>query len=315
MIEPDEPKRNKYNIIIRNLIVLLFLVTIIIIFSITVDGFFSLQSFNLILRQVSVLGILSVGLTLVILSGGIDLSVGALLALSVNLGGLGIKTGFHAIPVFLIIIFVGIILGFLNGFIVNSFQVPAIIVTLATMNIFRGITIIVTNSAWVSPLPNSVTFLGKGPVPLIIFLFIIILFTFIERKTKFGRNIFAIGGNTQAAVYSGVPLKKYTIIIYGICGLLSAVAGIVFMGRTGNIQPQVGVGWEMNAIAAIVVGGTSIWGGSGSVLRTLLGTVLMGVILVGLTMYGINPYWQGAITGAIIIGAIALDSIRLNKYE
>jgi len=138
-------------------------------------------------------------------------------------------------------------------------------------------------------------------------------FIFITLYTRFGRNLFAIGGAETATIYSGVPVRRYKVIVYMISGALSALAGMILVGKSGFIQPQAGTGYDMSAIAAVVIGGTSIFGGSGGVLGTFLGSVMLGLILAGLTMLAVNPYWIGLITGALIILAISMDSIRSAK--
>ena len=212
--------------------------------------------------------------------------------------------------VYLFIIALGFMLGSVNGFLITRLKVPAIIITLGTMSIFRGVTMVITKGIYITPIPSIYLWIGKGYVPFICLFVLLVLFITIARTTRFGRNLFAIGGNEEAARYSGVPVDKYRFIVYIISGVLSAVAGIIFVGRSGFVQPQAGVGYEMNAIAAVVIGGTSIFGGSGSVLGTFLGSVLMGIILAGLTMLAVDPYWQGVVTGLLIILAISLDSIR-----
>lgn len=299
----------------RNILVFFLLIIIIAIFSLTIDGFFAIQNFNNISRQIAVLGIISVGMTLAILSGGIDLSVGSILALSISIGGIGITNGWSISVVYPLIIAVGLLLGAINGALITKLNIPAIIVTLGTMNIFRGAAMVITNGVWVSPIPSEFLIIGKGYIPAAILVIIFIVFIVVNTYTKFGRNLYAIGGNEQAAIFSGVPVIKYKMYIYIISGFLCPIAGILFIGRSGFVQPQVGIGYEMNAIAAVVIGGTSIWGGSGSVLKTLVGAIFMGVIIAGLTMLGVNPYWRGAIIGLLILIAISVDSIRYYRIR
>jgi ribose/xylose/arabinose/galactoside ABC-type transport system permease subunit len=204
----------------------------------------------------------------------------------------------------------GLFLGVINGFLVTRIAVPALIITLGTMNIYRGVIMVITQGRYITPIPSSYSALGSGFVPFIIFAAVLGLFIFVTLRTRFGRNLFAIGGSEQSAVYSGVPVRRYKMIVYVISGFLSALAGMILVGKSGFIQPQAGLGYELNAIAAVVIGGTSIFGGSGSVLGTFLGSVLMGLILAGLTMLAVNPYWIGLITGVLIILAIALDALR-----
>jgi ribose/xylose/arabinose/galactoside ABC-type transport system permease subunit len=295
---------------LRELPILLYLAIMIAVFSIAVGGFFSLKNFENISRQIATVGIVSVGMTLIILTGGIDLSVGAMLSFAINIGGLGIVAGWPMWIAYPFMLLLGLVLGWLNGFLITRIAVPALIITLGTMNIYRGIIMVITKGRYITPIPKIYEAIGSGFVPFIILALVLAAFIYVSLSTRFGRNLFAIGGSEQSAVYSGVPVRRYKMIVYTISGVLSALAGMILVGKSGFIQPQAGLGYEMSAIAAVVIGGTSIFGGSGSVLGTFLGSVLMGLILAGLTMLAVNPYWQGLITGVLIILAIALDTVR-----
>ena len=308
-------KKNKLFSNLRNIIVLLFLILVIAIFSFTIDGFFAEANFNNISRSIAVVGVIAAGMTLAMLSGGIDLSVGSIMAFSISLGGIFITHEWPLWLVYIVIIIAGILLGAINGFLISRLPVPALIITLGTMNLYRGITMLVTKGIWVTPIPMAYSKIVRGYNSLIILLLVFIICTLLTVYTRFGRNIYAIGGNEQAAIFSGVPVKRYKIYVYMIIGLLCALGGMLFMGRSGMIQPQIGAGYEMITIAAVVIGGTSVYGGEGSVPRTLVGTILTGVILAGLTMLNVNPYWQGAVTGGLIIIAISLDAIRKSRRK
>lgn len=298
---------------VREAPILIYTIIMIAVFSVTIDGFFSMKNFEVISRQITTIGIVSVGMTLVILSGGFDLSVGAILSFAINIGGQGIVLGWPIWIVYTFMLVLGIILGWINGFLITKLAVPALIVTLGTMNIYRGITMVITKGVYITPIPSSYQIIGKGYIPFVFYAGVLGLFIFITLTTRFGRNIFAIGGAEQSALYSGVPVRRYKIIVYVISGFLSALAGMILVGKSGFVQPQAGLGYELNAIAAVVIGGTSIFGGSGSVLGTFLGSVMLGIILAGLTMLAVNPYWQGLITGVLIVFAITLDSLRYLK--
>ncbi len=290
--------------------IILYNVALVVVFSFAVNGFFAVKNFENITRQVTTVGIVSIGMALVILTGGIDLSVGAILAFATNIGGQGIALGLPIWAVYPVMLVLGLALGLLNGFLVTRIAVPALIITLGTMNIYRGVLMVITKGRYITPIPASYQAVGTGFLPFLIFLAVLAAFMFVTLRTRFGRNLFAIGGGEQAALYSGVPVRRNKVVVYAISGVLSALAGIILVGRSGFIQPQSGAGYEMSAIAAVVIGGTSITGGSGSVLGTFFGSVLLGLILAGLTMLAVNPYWIGLITGALIILAIALDSLR-----
>jgi ribose/xylose/arabinose/galactoside ABC-type transport system permease subunit len=294
----------------RELPILVYLAVMIAVFSIAVEGFFSFKNFEIISRQIATVGIVSVGMTLIILTGGIDLSVGAILSFAINIGGLGIVAGWPIWIAYPFMLALGLVLGWLNGFLITRIAVPALIITLGTMNIYRGVIMVITKGRYITPIPKVYEAIGSGYLPFLFLAAILAVFIYVTLNTRFGRNLFAIGGGEQAAVYSGVPVRRYKMIVYTISGVLSALAGMILVGKSGFIQPQAGMGYEMSAIAAVVIGGTSIFGGSGSVLGTFLGSVLTGLILAGLTMLAVNPYWVGLVTGLLIILAIALDAAR-----
>jgi len=250
---------------------------------------------------------------LVILTGGIDLSVGSILAFSINIGGLAILAGWPIYTVYPLILLLGASLGLINGALITWIKVPALIITLGTMNIYRGIIMIITGGAYITRIPREYSLIGTGYVPFIFFMVVLVIFVYVTFNTKMGRNLFAIGGGSQASEFSGVPVKKYRILVYVISGFLSALSGIILVGRSGFIQPQSGMGYELDTIAAVVIGGTSIFGGTGSVLGTFLGSALMGLIIAGLTMLAVDAYWHGLITGILIILAISLDTLRQMK--
>jgi len=297
----------------RELPILIYILLMIVFFSFTIPGFWAVRNFENISRQIAVVGIISTGMTLVILTGGIDLSVGSILAFSISIGGAGIPLGRSIWVVYPTILLLGTMLGLVNGILITRISVPALIITLGTMNIFRGITMVVTRGIYITPIPFAYMAIGRRYTPFIFLLIVTGLFIFITLRTRFGRNLYAIGGGEQASLYSGVPVVRNKILVYTISGFLSAFAGLILVGRSGFIQPQAGLGYEMNAIAAVVVGGTSIFGGTGSVLGTFFGATLMGLILTGLTMRAVDPYWQGLVTGILVILAISIDSLRQMK--
>jgi ribose/xylose/arabinose/galactoside ABC-type transport system permease subunit len=290
--------------------IIFYNVVLVIVFSFAVSGFFAMKNFENVTRQVTTVGIVSIGMALVILTGGIDLSVGAILAFATNIGGQCIMLGWPIWVVYPVMLALGLAMGLLNGFLVTRIAVPALIITLGTMNVYRGVLMVITKGRYITPIPASYQAVGTGFIPFVILLAVLAVFMFVTLRTRFGRNLFAIGGGEQAALYSGVPVRRNKVVVYAVSGVLSALAGIILVGRSGFIQPQSGMGYEMSAIAAVVIGGTSISGGSGSVLGTFFGSILLGLILAGLTMLAVNPYWIGLITGALIILAIALDSLR-----
>lgn len=274
------------------------------------DNFFTLSNIMNVLRQVSVVGILAVGMTFVILTGGIDLSVGAVMALVGTLAaGLIVNSGIPAVPALLLGLAIGLGIGIANGFLVAWGKMPAIIVTLATMGMARGLGLIYSGGYPISGIPSWISWFGVGrvgvvPVPVIVMLVIYALAWVLLQRTAFGRHDYAIGGNELAARLSGVKTQRVKLAVYAISGLTAALAAVILTGRLMSGQPNAGVGFELDAIAAVVLGGTAIAGGRGLILGTLIGAVLLGILNNGLNLMGINPYLQDVIKGAIILLAI-----------
>lgn len=292
--------------------ILAFFLAVVVLMSIGIDGFFSINTFDNVSRQIAVICIMSVGMTLVIITGGIDLSVGAVMAFATSVGGsIAIVGGWPIWLAYPFILSIGLGLGLINGVLVIRFNVHPLIVTLGTMSMISGGVMVITGGKYITPIPRDFLLIGAGYVPVILLTLVLLIFHFVLTRTRFGRNLYAIGGNADAASYSGVPVDRYRVWVYVISGGLAALAGLVLVGRSGFVQPQVAFdGYEMSAIAAVVIGGASIFGGSGSVLGTLLGTALLGVLLAGMTMLGIDAYWQGAVQGALIVVALSLEYLR-----
>ena len=268
------------------------------------DNFFSIDNIVNVLRQQSIIGILAIGMTFVILTGGIDLSVGAVMALCGTLGaGVMVNMGLPGGVGLLAMIVVGILFGLFNGLLVAWGKMPAIIVTLATMLIARGLGLVYSGGYPVSGLPGWISWFGIGriggiPAPIIIMVILYALAWILLQRTSFGRHVYAIGGNETAANLSGVNTKRIKLIVFMISGFASAMAAIILTGRLMSGQPGA------DAIAMVVLGGTAIAGGRGLILGTLIGAVLLGIINNGLNLMGINPYLQDVIKGFIILLAI-----------
>jgi ribose/xylose/arabinose/galactoside ABC-type transport system permease subunit len=296
----------------RELPIFAFFLVIVAVLSFSIDGFFSLSTFDNVSRQIAVICIMSVGMTLVIITGGIDLSVGAVMAFATAVGGsIAIVGGWPIWLSYPLILGIGLLFGLVNGLLVIRFAVHPLIVTLGTMSIIRGAVMVITGGKYITPIPREYMWIGAGYTPVILLVVVLLLGHLVLTRTRFGRNLYAIGGNADAAAFSGVPVDRFRVWVYVASGGLSALAGLVLVGRSGFVQPQVAFdGYEMSAIAAVVIGGASIFGGSGSVLGTLLGATILGVILAGMTMLGIDAYWQGAVQGALIIAAISLEYLR-----
>ncbi|MBR8060812.1 ABC transporter permease [Burkholderia dolosa] len=291
------------------------LVVVCIAMMIASPSFLSAANLENVLRQVSINAIIAVGMTCVILTGGIDLSVGSVMALSGTLAAGLMVAGVNAAAALAIGIAVGFGFGFVNGIFVAFAGMPPIIVTLATMGIARGLALIYTGGYPIDGLPDWVSFFGSGKVlgiqaPVLIMIVVYAIAWLLLERMPFGRYVYAIGGNEQATRLTGVRVARVKLIVYTLAGVTSALAAIVLTGRLMSGQPNAGVGFELDAIAAVVMGGTSISGGRGAILGTLVGALLLGVLNNGLNMVGVNPYVQNVIKGGIILLAIYISRER-----
>ncbi|WP_335949728.1 ABC transporter permease [Salipiger bermudensis] len=289
---------------------LIGLIVVSILMGFASENFFSVGNIMNVLRQVSIVAILAVGMTFVILTGGIDLSVGAVMTLSGTIAaGLMVNMGLPGWVGLLAGLGVGVGLGIFNGIMVAWGRMPAIIVTLATMGIARGLGLLYSGGYPISGIPSWISWFGIGrigivPVPVIAMVVVYALAWVLLQRTPFGRHVYAIGGNELAAKLSGVKTQMVKLTVYAISGLTSAFAALILTGRLMSGQPNAGVGFELDAIAAVVLGGTAIAGGRGLILGTLIGAVLLGILNNGLNLMGINPYLQDVIKGLIILLAI-----------
>lgn len=286
---------------------------ICLLLSLSTPNFFSLQNMTIVLRQVSVNGILAIGVTFVIIAGGIDLSLGSVVALTGVVAALFAHPGTYPLAVPLVMaILAGLAIGGLNGLAVTKGKVAPFIVTLGMMTIARGLALVASDGRPVTNLSDPFNFIGGGsllgvPVPILIFGAIIIAASLLLNKTRIGRYMYAVGGNELAAYASGVRVNTVKLIAYMICSGMAALAGIVLASRITTGQPNAGVAYELDAIAAVVIGGTSLAGGVGSIGGTVLGVLLIGVINNGLDLLNISSYYQQIIKGLIIVAAALID--------
>lgn len=285
------------------------------------DKFATADNIFNVLRQVSVNLCISVGMTMVILTGGIDLSVGSILALSgavaagLTRNGLavgGVFVGFTFWGGILAALLTGAILGAFNGLMVTRFKVPPFVATLGMMTIARGLTMLYTGGFPITGLSNAFRFLGTGwflgvPMPVWVAAVIILFFAFYMKKTPTGRYIYAIGGNPRASLLSGIRVDRIILLVYTLAGVLSAVAGLLVTARLDSAQPNAGAGYELDAIAAVVIGGTSLSGGRGSIAGTVVGALIIGILNNGLVLLDVSPFWQQVIKGFVILGAVIID--------
>lgn len=300
----------------NNIGILAGLLILCIGLSILTDKFATTTNFFNIVKQITINLYLACGMTFVILLGGIDLSVGSVIAVAGCISaGMATWNGLPVAVAILIGILCGILIACINGLIVSRTTIPAFITTLATMNIGRGIARVYTNNQTISVLQPSYTFLGTGkifgiPVQLFMIIAIIALCSFILNRTQLGKHIYAVGGNKTAAEYSGINTKKVTFLVFAFSGFLAAIAGILTCGRTFSATISMGQSAEMDAIAAVVLGGTSMSGGKGRISGTVIGVLIIGVLNNGMNLLGIDSSWQYIVQGIVILIAVYIDYIR-----
>lgn len=296
------------------------LVIISVITAMFNDRFLTLSNITNILRQTSINSIIAAGMTFVILTGGIDLSVGSIFAYSGAIATMLISTGMHPLVAVLVGLAVGTFIGLLNGLIISKGKLQPFIVTLATMTIFRGATLVFTDgkpiSAGYEANAELYAQIGNGkigvvPVPILIMIAVIAVSYYLLTQTQIGRYVYALGGNEEATKLSGVKTTKVKLFAYGISGFFAALAGIIITARLSNAQPTAGQGYELDAIAAVVLGGTSLAGGFGSIIGTITGALIIGVLNNALNLINVNPYYQLLIKGVVILAAVLID--RKNK--
>lgn len=307
----------KGKISLKNFGATIALILLVIVIGAISPQFRSVNNILSLLRQSSVNGLIAFGMTFVILTGGIDLSVGAVLALSTVLSAGMITSGVPVPLAILISLIIGAALGFISGFLVSKGRLQPFIATLITMTVYRGITFIYTNGKPISNLGKSefLRFIGRGeflfiPVPIWILIIVFLIFLFLLKKTVFGRKIYAVGSNQKAAAIAGVAINKTKMIVYSISGLMSALAGVILLSRLGSAQPVLGVGYELDAIAAVALGGTSLSGGRGKLYGTLIGILIIAVLNNGLNILGVSSYYQDVAKGIVILIAVLSDKER-----
>jgi inositol transport system permease protein len=288
-------------------------ILICLLLSLATPNFFSIQNMTIVLRQVSINGILAIGVTFVIITSGIDLSLGSVVALTGVVAAIFAHPGEYPLimPIALAIL-VGLGIGGLNGLVVTLGKVAPFIVTLGMMTIARGLALVASEGRPITNLSESFNAIGGGnvlgvPIPILVFIMVAVIATLLLNQTRIGRYMYAVGGNEKAAYASGVRVNQTKMIAYMLCSGLAGLAGIVLASRINTGQPNAGVAYELDAIAAVVIGGTSLSGGIGSIGGTVLGVLLIGVINNGLDLLNISSYYQQIIKGFIIIVAVLID--------
>ena len=307
---------------------LIFLIVLCVVFAVLEPAFLSTRNIFNVMRQVSIYGMLAIGMTFVILTGGIDLSIGSVLALAglvcaaVEKGsrgllgaGAGEAHGYGLPAAVAAAIAVGLMAGTLQGLAVSRMKVPPFIVTLGGMSVFRGLALVFSGGQPISAFRTPYKFWGQGmigpvPVPVILFLVFAIIAYIVLRYTRYGRHIYAVGGNQEAARLSGLNVGALILSVYMIMGFFAGLSGFVLSSRLNSAEQVAGVGYELQVIAGVVIGGTSLtMGGEGGIFGTVVGILLMGVLSNGLTLMNVSPYYQQIIVGLIIVFAVYFDQV------
>ncbi|AZO96473.1 ribose ABC transporter permease [Halocella sp. SP3-1] len=312
-MEQINAKNSKINSnIFRELSSLIGLIVLCTILAIISPAFLSVTNILNVLVQVAVISVIAAGSTFVILTGGIDLSVGSILGLCGVMTAAVLKSTGNPLLAVLTGVLLGAFLGLVNGVVISIGKVPAFVTTLGMMSVARGIAFIYTRGRPISGFPDGFRYIGSGyigdiPFPVIEAIIIFLIAAYVLKKTPFGRYVYAIGSNEVATKLSGIKTNKYKIMVYVISGLLSGFAAIMFIGRINSGHPLAGDGYELDAIAAVVIGGTSLSGGKGTVFGTLIGALIMGVIRNGLNLLNVDAFWQGVVLGVVIVVAVLID--------
>ncbi|MDC7244814.1 MAG: ABC transporter permease [Sphaerochaetaceae bacterium] len=314
---------NKYKTIrnyLSNYGIFIVLLMLIIFFSFTSENFLNpLNIFN-ILRQVSIIGISAVGMTMVLLTGGIDLSVGSLIAVT----GVGIAKlmlqGLHPVLASLIMLAVAVLIGLLNGFFINRLRIPPLITTLGMMTSLRGLAFIITGGLPVFGFNSNFAKLGQGyvwkiPIPVLVMLAVFVIGILLLAKTRFGRYVYGVGSNEEATRLSGINVQRVKYIVYAVNGLMAGLAGLILLSRINSGQPNAGQGYELEIITAVVLGGVSINGGEGRLGFVVIGVLIMGVLTNGMIMMNVNDYVQQFVKGLVLIAAVAFDRYNQTLKE
>jgi ribose transport system permease protein len=303
----------------------LALALMVIALALMTDNFFTVDNSMNVLRQICVNLCLSIGMTMVILSGGIDLSVGSMLAFSGAVSAGLLKNGI-AIPhtdvfievtvsgAILVGVLVGTVLGWFNGFVITRFKLPPFVATLGMLSIARGLTMLWTGGFPITRLGESFDFIGSGhwlglPMPVWITAALVAMFIIVMKRTRFGRHVYAVGGNEKAATLSGLNVNRIKLMVYTLGGALAGVAGLLVTARLDSATPNAGLSYELDSIAAVVIGGTSLNGGRGTIMGTVLGCLIIGVLNNGLVLLEVSPFWQQVIKGLVILIAVAVDRV------
>ncbi len=298
--------------------ILVVLIALCLLFGILSPVFFSAENVLNILRQVAVVGIVAVGMTFVILTGGIDLSVGSIIGIASVFTAKIMLAGVPVVWAVALALAMCALFGLANGLIVNELFIPPLVATLGTMTALRGVAFIISGGLPVFGFSNTLSYLGQGyvwviPVPVIVMAATFALGFVLLDATRFGRYVYGVGGNEEATRLSGVSVKAIKALVYTMSGFLSGVAGVVLLSRINSGQPKAGQGYEMDVITAVVIGGVSISGGEGNILLVVAGVLIMGVLSNGMILLNINEYVQWVVKGLVLLAAVGFDRVSQRR--
>ena len=320
MIE-KEARFKKKNVITNYLTkygIFFILLVLVILFSIISPNFLTAQNIFNVLRQVAIIGVVSVGMTTVLLTGGIDLSVGSVIGVSCVLAAQLLILGVNPYLTILIVLITCALIGLLNGFFINKLKIPPLITTLGMLTALRGVAFLITGGMPIFGFESDILVLGRGmawivPVPVIIMMIIFAVGILFLERSRYGRYIYGVGGNEEASRLSGINVIKIKYMTYMICGLLSGLAGIMYLGRVNSGTPRAGEGYELQIITAVVLGGVSISGGEGKLGLVVIGVLIMGVLNNGMILLNVQEYVQWVISGLVLIAAVGFDKFAQSR--
>jgi ribose transport system permease protein len=301
--------KNDFKNIVLKYKSLIGLLILCMVISIIAPRFLTFGNLKNVFTQVSVNAVIAIGMSFVILTGGIDLSVGSILAVSGAAAASIMSSSGNVFLAIIVALAIGTVIGLINGVLVSKGRIQAFIVTLATMTIFRGVTYVFTNGTPISGLGQNFSSIGNKmvlglPIPVVLMVIVFGIALYILSQTRYGRYVYALGGNEDSARLSGINTDKIKTLVYVISGAAAALSGIIVTSRIGSASPNAGVGFELDAIAAVVVGGTSLSGGEGSVVGTIIGALIIGVLNNGLNLINVSPFYQAIVKGLVILLAV-----------
>ncbi len=307
------------NSIFGEYIIILAVIILCVILTFASDSFLTPSNLLNVLRQTSMIAIVAAGIFFIMAGGGMDISVGSLVGLTgIIFAKAVVESGLHPLIAFVLAVLTGALAGGINGYVITRIGIPPFIATLGMMSVARGLTYVLTDAYPVYGLPKSIAFVGRGyllgvPWPVIIMIIVYAIVHFISQKTKFGRFVYASGGNSEAAYLSGIKVNKIQTITYIIGGCLSALSAVILVSRLASGQPNAGNTWEFEAITAAVIGGVSITGGKGKPIGVFFGALLIGVLTNGMTLLNISSYYQQIIKGIVLVVAIGMDVYKTKE--